>query len=176
VGATTVPIPYVGQGYGTTYFPSGVTLGTGGMMTFHGGDGASVPTFDVPVTIPGLAVVTSPLPMTDGGSALIDTSHDLSVTWTPITIGQIHFRVDDNSASVGSVATSVACTFDGSPGSGVVPQALLASLKQMVGTAATYASVTSELDGTTVVGGLTIQTQGYQTSPTTPSSFYVTLQ
>jgi hypothetical protein len=53
---------------------------TGGIMTFRGGNGTSVPTFDIPATIPGLAVITSPVPTTDGGSAVVDTSQDLSVT------------------------------------------------------------------------------------------------
>lgn len=176
VGTTTVPITYNGIGYGTVYFPSSITLGTGGTMTFRGGNGAGVPAFDVSATIPGLAVITSPVPMTDGGAAIIDTSQDLSVTWLPISIGRIQFGLDGGSSSVGGTAISVACTFDGAAGSGVVPQTLLSTLKEMSGTSPAHAGLSSELETTTVVDGLTIVTQSYQNSPTTGQDFDVTLQ
>jgi hypothetical protein len=176
VGGTTVPLTYDGAGYGAVYFPSSITLGTGGTMTFHGGNGAGVPTFDVSATIPGLAVITSPAPTTDGGAAIIDTSQDLSVAWLPIPIGQIQFGLNGGSSSIGGVAISVACTFDGASGSGVVPHTLLSSLKEMSGTNPTYAGLSSELEATTVVDGLTIVTQSYQSSPTTGRDFSVTLQ
>jgi hypothetical protein len=176
VGTTTVPLTYDGTGYGTVYFPSSIVLGTGGTMTFHGGNGAGVPTFDVSATIPGLAVITSPVPRTDGGAAIIDTSRDLSVTWSPISIGQIQFALNGGSSSTGGVAISVACTFEGASGSGTVPHTILSSLKEMSGTSPTYAGLSSELEATTVVGGLTIVTQSYQNSPTTGRDFNVTLQ
>jgi hypothetical protein len=176
VGTTTVPLTYNGIGYGAVYFPSSVTLGAGGTMTFHGGNGVHVPTFDVSATIPGLAVITSPVPTTDGGAAIIDSSEDLSVTWLPISIGQIHFGLSGGTALPGGVAISVACTFEGGSGSGVVPHKLLASLKEMSGTTPTYAGLSSELDGTTVVDGLTIVTQSYQNVPTAGRDFNVTLQ
>src|SRR5437762_229873 len=53
VGLTTVPITYTGFGYPTVYFPASITLGTGGIMKFHGGNGASVPVFDISATVPG---------------------------------------------------------------------------------------------------------------------------
>jgi hypothetical protein len=177
VGGATVPITYDGFGYPTVYFPSSVTLGTGGTMTFHGGNGANVPTFDVSVTVPGLAVITSPVPTTDGGAATIDTSQDLTVTWLPISIGQIQFQLNGGSGGSYGTAVSVACTFGGAAGSGVVSHTLLSSLKEMSGTSPTYAIVSSELEATTVVDGLTIVTQGYQTSPSAGNdSFNVTLQ
>jgi hypothetical protein len=176
VGTTTVPITYNGTGYGTVYFPSSITLGTGGTMTFHGGNGCGVPTFDVSATIPGLAVITSPVPTTDGGAAIIDTSQDLSVTWLPISIGQIQFGLSGGSGSIGGIAISVACTFEGASGSGVVPHTLLSSLKEMSGSSPTYGGLSSELEATTVVDGLTIVTQSYQNSPTTSRDFNVTLQ
>jgi hypothetical protein len=176
VGTTTVPITYNGIGYGTVYFPSSITLGAGGTMKFHGGDGAGVPTFDVSATIPGLAVLTSPIATTDGGAAIIDTSQGLPVTWLPISIGQIQFELDGGSSSVGGVATSIACTFDGASGSGVVPGALLSSLKEMSGTSAASAGLTSELQATTVVDGLTIVMQSFQQPATSGSDFSVTLE
>jgi hypothetical protein len=177
VGTTTIPLDYSGIGYPTEYFPSSVTLGTGGIMTFRGGNGTSVPTFDIPATIPGLAVITSPVPMTDGGSAIVDTSQDLSVTWLPISIGQINFELDGGSSEPGGgLAVSIACTFGGADGSGVVPHALLSSMKDMAGPTSTYASVGSELMVTTVIDGLTIVTQSYQSSPTAVRSFNVTLE
>ena len=146
-------------------------------MTFHGGNGANVPTFDVSVTVPGLAVITSPVPTTDGGAATIDTSQDLTVTWLPISIGQIQFQLNGGSGGSYGTAVSVACTFGGAAGSGVVSHTLLSSLKEMSGTSPTYAIVSSELEATTVVDGLTIVTQGYQTSPSAGNdSFNVTLQ
>lgn len=145
-------------------------------MTFRGGNGAGVPTFEVSATIPGLAVITSPVPTTDGGAATIDTSQDLAVTWLPISIGQIHFQLKGGSSLPGGVAISVACTFDGVSGAGVVPQALLSSLMAMSGTGPTYAGLSSELEATTVVDGLTIVTQSYQNSPTAGRDFNVTLQ
>jgi hypothetical protein len=176
VGSTTVPITYNGDGYGTVYFPSPIVLGTGGTMAFHGGNGANVPMFDVSATIPGLPVITSPVSTTDGGAPTIDTSQDLSVTWLPIAIGQIQFGLSGGSQSTNGTAVSIACAFEGSSGSDVVSRSLLSSFKEMSGAGATYALLTSELDATTVVDGLTIVMQSFQSSPTTGRSFSVTLQ
>jgi hypothetical protein len=65
VGTTAIPLDYKGDGYPTEYFPAAVTLAEGGIMTFQGGNGGSVPTFDISATIPGLAVITSPVPVPD---------------------------------------------------------------------------------------------------------------
>jgi hypothetical protein len=176
VGATTVPITYDGYGYGTVYFPSPTTLGTAGIMTFRGGNGIQVPRFDVSATIPGLGVLTSPAPTTDGGAPIIDTSEDLSVTWSPITLGQVHFRLTGGEWTIGGVALAVACTFDGASGVGVVSKEILSALKEMSGANATYAGLSSELDVTTFVDGLTIVVQSFQTSPATAHDFSVTLQ
>jgi hypothetical protein len=178
VGTATEPLTYDGYGYSTVDFPSSVTLGTGGIMTFHGGNGTSVPTFDISATIPGLAVITSPVPMTDGGAAIIDTSQDLTVTWMPIPIGQITFELDNGgSASLGGgLDVSVTCTFGGAAGSGVVPHTLLALIKEMSDAGPMSAGVSSGLEATTVVDGLTIVTQSYQFSPTTSRYVNVTLQ
>ena len=176
VGTTTVAIPYNGIGYPTVYFPSSVTLGTGGVMTFHGGNGAGVPMFDVPITIPRPRRHPSPVPATDGGAAIIDTSQDLTVTWLPISIGQINFGLDGGSTSIGGVEVWLTCAFDGSAGSGVVPRALLSSLKAISGTSPTYGGLGSETDTTTVVGGLTIVTQGFQQPPASGGWFAVTLE
>jgi hypothetical protein len=145
-------------------------------MTFHGGNAAGIPTFDVSATIPGLAVITSPVPTTDGGAAIIGTSEDLSVTWLPIAIGQIHFRLDVGDSLPGGIAIAVACTFEGTSGAGVVPHALLSSLKEMSASGPAYAGLSSELDATTAVDGLTITTRSYQNSMTTNRVFNVTLQ
>ena len=175
VGTTTVPLTYDGFGYPTVAFPASITLGTGGIMKFHGGDGASVPTFDVAAIIPGLPVITSPV-ATDDGTVSVDTSQDLSVTWVPISIGHISFEIYGGVPSGGDVELTVLCTFEGASGSGVVPQALLSALKAMSATIPLYAALGSELDATTVVGGLTIVTQSHQGSPTTGHSFAITLQ
>jgi hypothetical protein len=148
----------------------------GGTMRFQGGNGAGVPTFDVSATIPGLAVITSPVPTTDGGAALIDTSQDLAVTWLPISIGQIQFQLKGGSSSPGGGAISVACTFEGASGAGVVPQAFLSTLKEMSGASPTYAGLRSELDATTVANGLTIVTESFQNSQSNGRDFNVTLQ
>ena len=58
----------------------------------------------------------------------------------------------------------------------MVPHLLLSSLKTMSPTAPTYAGLSSELDATTVVNGLTITTQSYQNATTTIPDFNVTLQ
>jgi hypothetical protein len=176
VGATTVPITYDGTGYPTVYFPSSVTLGEGGTMTFRGGNQSGVPAFDVSVVIPGLAVLTSPVATPDGGVTTISTSGDLPVTWSPISIGQIQFQIEGGDNDIGGMAISIACTFDGASGSGLVPATLISSMKEMVGTTSTYAYLTSQLDATTVVDGLTIETQGYQNSSTAEHAFAVTLQ
>jgi hypothetical protein len=175
VGTTTVPLTYDRFGYPTVAFPASITLGTGGIMTFHGGDGASVPTFDVSATIPGLPVITSPV-ATDGGAVIIDTSQDLSVTWVPISIGQIDFEIYGGVPSGGNVELTVLCTFEGASGSGMVPQTLLSALKAMSATIPLSAALLSELDATTVVGGLTIVTESHQASTTTGHAFAVTLQ
>ncbi len=173
VGTTTVPITYDGSWYPTVYFPSSVTLGTGGTMTFRL---QSLPGFEVSATIPGPAIITSPVPTTPGGSAIIDTSRDLSVTWLPISIGEIDFELHQGGPGVSATAISIACTFGGAAGSGVVPQTLLSSIKEMAGSGPTYARVSSELTATTVVNGLTVVTQSYGRSPTAVSSFDVTLR
>ncbi|HEY6464256.1 MAG TPA: hypothetical protein VIY73_29010, partial [Polyangiaceae bacterium] len=116
VGATSVNIPYVAPGYPTVYFPPSVTLGTGGTMTFQGGDGVNVPVFEVSATIPGVAVLTAPAPPTAGASTPVDTSQALSVTWVPIPAGQIHFAIDGGTGLPGGIAVSLACTFDGPTG------------------------------------------------------------
>jgi hypothetical protein len=176
VGTTTVPITYDGTGYGTVYFPAPITLGTGGLMTFRGGTGGCGPTFDVSATIPGLGVITSPVAATDGGVAIIDSSQDLSVTWVPISIGQIQFTLYTASSAVGATAVSVGCTFEGASGSGVVPQTLLSTMKSMSGAVPTYAGLSSEVEATTMVGAITIETQSHQTSPDAGRDFGVTLR
>jgi hypothetical protein len=175
VGTTTLPLTYDGFGYGTVYFPSSITLGAGGTMTFLGGNGAGVPAFTVSAIIPGIAVITSPVSTTDGGSAIVDTSQDLSVTWTPISIGQVDFKLSGGDYSPGGVSISLACTFDGAIGAGVVSRTLLSSMKGMAGTSSTYASLTSSLQKTTVVEGLTIVTQSSQNTPA-DRAFNVSLQ
>jgi len=176
VGSTTVPVTYNGTGYPTVYFPSSVTLGTGGTMKFQGGGSSGVPPFDVCITIPGLAVITSPVPTTDGGTVVVDTAHDLPITWEPFAIGQFQFQLVQSTGPVNSQQVSIACAFDGASGAGVIPQALLPPLKEMSGTASTYATVRSELPGTLVVNGLTITTQGYQQSRSVLGSFNVAVQ
>jgi hypothetical protein len=174
VGTTTVTLMYTGFGYPTVDFPAAVTLGTGGVMKFQGGDGGSVPVFDVSVTIPGLPVLTSPA--TGGSAAVIDTSRDLTVTWVPISIGQIDFEIYGGVPTGGDTELTILCTFDGASGSGAVPQALLSALKAMSGTISLSGALTSELDATTLVEGLTILTSSHQLSPTTGHAFAVTLQ
>ena len=176
VGTTTVPLRYDRDSYPTVAFPASVMLGEGGIMKFHGGRSPDVPTFDVAATIPGLAVITSPVPAANGGAPIIDTSHDLSVTWAPISIGQITFRLSVMDSPIGLRELSVECTFDGVPGTGVVPQTILSSLKEMAGTSSTYASISSELQATTVAHGLTIVTMSDQESPTAGKYFEVALQ
>jgi hypothetical protein len=176
VGATTVALPYTGFGYPTQDFPSTVSLATGGTMTFHGGDGISVPMFDISAVIPGVGVITSPLPAMANAAAIIDTSQDLTVTWLPISIGQIKFALDGGSSQVGGTAVSIACTFGGASGSGVVSRTLLSAMKQMSGASQVYGGLSSELDTTTVIDGLTIETQSFQNSPTGGHDFQVTFQ
>jgi hypothetical protein len=181
VGTTIVPLTYDRVGYPTVAFPSSIALGEGGIMRFRGGNWDGVPAFDVSATIPGLAIMTSPVPTTAAGSAIVNTSQDLSVTWVPITIGQVHFQLEGvipppSPEGVGEVVISVACTFEGASGSGVVPRALLSPLKAMSGTSPTSASLRSELDTTTVVSELTVVTQSYQNSPTAGRAVNVTLQ
>jgi hypothetical protein len=176
VGTTTVPLLYDRTGYPTVAFPAPTALGTGGTMRFRGGDGAGVPTFDVSATIPDLGVMTSPGPASEGVPALLDATQDLPVTWMPISIGQIKFRIDGQVINTDSnVLNSIQCTFEGASGSAVVPQTLLAAMKAMSGTVAgpTRAGLVSELDTTTEVGGLTIVTQSFQTIADPASAFLV---
>ena len=51
-----------------------------------------------------------------------------------------------------------------------------AALKEMSGTSPGYAGLSSELDASTVVDGLTIETRSFQGSPTAPRDFNLTLQ
>jgi hypothetical protein len=176
VGSTTVPLTYAQAGYPTIGFPSPVSLGTGGTMTFRGGGACGVPAFDITATIPGHAVLASPAPTADGGAPVIDTSQDLSVTWPAISIGQAHFDLSGGSWQIGDTAITVRCTFDGSAGSGTVSHTLLSSLKTMAGTTPVYADMWSDLEVTTVVSGLTITTQSGPGSTAADRAFNVTLQ
>jgi hypothetical protein len=179
VGTTAVEIAYDGTGYPTMYFPPSVALGTGGIMRFRGGGWGDVPFFDVAATIPGVGVMTSPAAATGGGPAVVDTSQDLPVTWVPISIGQIKFQLSAylDSSSLGP-SSWIACTFDGAAGSAAVPQTLLATLKQRAGASASsvYADLSSALEATTVVDGLTIVTQSFQSSLPQIHGIEVTLQ
>ena len=58
----------------------------------------------------------------------------------------------------------------------MVPQTLLSALKAMAGTYPLTGRLTSELGVTTVFDGFTIETIGYQTSPTTGQAFNMLLQ
>ena len=78
--------------------------------------------------------------------------------------------------STGLVAITIACTFGGAAGSGVVSHSLLSSMKEMAGSNPTYAGVSSMLTATTVVDGLTILTQSYQNPPPSVRSFSVSLE
>ncbi len=176
VGTTTEPLTYDQFGYPTIGFPASIALGTGGIMTFHGGNGSSIPTFDVSATIPGVAIITSPVPTTDGGTASIDATQDLSVTWSPISIGQVHFSLSGGSSDPGGVETSITCTFAGTSGTGVVSSSLLSTLKAMSGATPTYGDLGSALDVTTVIDGLTIVTHSFQSSASADHGFEVTLQ
>jgi hypothetical protein len=179
VGTTTVPLTYDLTGYPAVALPAPAALGTGGTMRFRGGDGLSVPTFDVSATIPGLGVMSSPNPASEGVAAILDSSQDLPVTWTPISIGQIKFRLDGEVITTDSdVMNSIHCTFDGAPGSAVVPQTLLAAMTAMRGPVEepVYAALISELDATTVVDGLTIVTHSFQTTADPAGGFPVTLR
>jgi len=176
VGATSMSLTFMGGNYPGVIFPASVTLGVGGIMRFHHeATRGGAPAFDVDATIPGLAVLTSPLPATPDGGATIDTSSDLSVTWSPIPIGQIHFRLYEGATMVGASTSSIACTFDGACGAGSVARVLLSSLKQMTASS-TYAGMSPDLNVTNVINGLTILTQSYQSPATTVSDFAVTLQ
>jgi len=178
VGMTTMALSYNTIGYPTVDFPASVALGTGGVMTFHGGDGVSIPIFDISATIPAVGVITSPVPAADGGAAVIATSQDLPVTWMPISPGQIDFQLMAAAAEPGvTIADAVDCTFDGASGAGVVPETLLASLKQTAGsTLSVYASLGAHLQVTTMVEGLTIVTRSSQSDPRTVGTFAVSLQ
>lgn len=173
IGTTTLPVTYTGLSYGTAQFPQSVTLGTGDTVRFQGEDATGVPAFDVSVTVPGLAVITSPVQPSSGSDAIVSTSQDLSVTWLPISIGQVHFQME---APLGGGGITALCTFQGASGVGAVPQMLLSSMKEMAGAGAVSAALTSELDATIVVDGLTIITQSYQTSKTVSSYFSVKLE
>jgi hypothetical protein len=176
-GTTTVSLSYRDTGYPTVYFPPPVALGEGDTMTFRGeGNGAGVPPFNVSATIPGLPIITSPVPPTTDGAAIIDTSQDLTVTWMPISIGQVSFTLRGGSVDVGDVSLSVACTFEGASGAGVVPQALLSSIKQMSGASSTYGNLRPVLVVTSVVDGRTIVTESGQNSPIANHAFNVKLQ
>jgi hypothetical protein len=173
-GAKTQSMTYNGTGYPAVDFGSTVTLGEGDTMRFRGGNVENVPAFDVSATIPGLAVITSPSPVADGGATIIDTSQDLSVTWMPISIGRMNFELEAYEAF--AFEALVACAFEGTSGSGVVSRGLLSSMKNMSGTTPTYASLYSELDVTTVVDNLTIVTHSVQSTPTAGANFGVTFE
>jgi len=176
VGSTTVTLAYNGFGYGTTYFPESVTLAAGGMMTFHGGNVAGVPEFSVSATIPDLAVLTSPVPSADGAAVVIDTSEDLIVNWSPISIGQVRFHLASGGNQIGGTAVTLECSFEGTTGAAVVSRTLLSALKKNSPAGSASAGLTSELEATTVVGGLTITTISHQQPAEPTYDFNVTLE
>ena len=145
VGSTNEEIDDGEYGYPTVGFPSSVVLETGGVMTFHGDGGTTVPHFAVAATIPGLGIITSPLPSYGSAATPIDTAQDLTVTWMPISIGYIQFALGSTTGSL-EYSYSIACNYDGAAGSGAVPHTLLSSLKtmsNMTGALPVYASLGS---------------------------------
>ena len=174
VGAATETLTYNGVYYLGAAFPE--SLGTGGIMTFHGGNTAGVPEFNVSAIIPGLGVLTSPLPATDGGTVIVDTSQDLTLTWSPISIGQIRFQVYGGGYNFGNTDALLECSFEGAAGTGVISRTLLSVLKEKAPPGSTSAVLSSELDATTVVGGLTITTHSHQQPAEQVHGFSVTLE
>ena len=90
----------------------------------------------------------------------------------------LHGRCDD--ASLDAIAGHFA-RMHGNPRShaeqcAVLLLSLRSTLKEMSGASPTYAGLSSELDATTVVNGLTIVTESFQNSASTGSDFNVTLQ
>ena len=173
VGTTTVPITYGGFGYPVVDFPAPVSLAEGDTMSFRGGHGVGVPTFGVSAIIPGVPALTSPAQPSGGGSTVIDTSSDLTVTWIPFSIGEMAFQLSGEGAQTDF---TLSCSFDGSAGTGIVSQALLSSMKAQPGSSRTKAFVTSQLSVTTVVGGLTITTQSFQAAASSQQTVPVSLE
>jgi hypothetical protein len=125
--------------------------------------------------IPDLAVITSPV-STTGAAVMIDTSKDLSVTWLPISIGQVQFELAGGWPVMDALAITITCGFEAGSGAGVVSHTLLSSLKEMSGTGPTWARLSSQVEASTMIDGLTILTQGYQNSPPADPGFNVTLE
>jgi len=175
IDTVTIDLSYDRFGYPTVYFPPAIALGTGGIMTFRGGGTLGVPPFDVAVTIPGAADLTSPLPAAEGEPAAIDTSKDLSVAWLPISVGQILFNITANDDEGDRKAMHLTCKFDGAAGTGVISSALLAPMKEVSATVRSYASAGSSLEATTTIKGFSIIAHSSQSS-TSQQSFEVTLQ
>lgn len=175
VGSITEQVPYERTGYGSVDFASSVTLDAGGTMTFRGEGGADGPMFDISATIPELGLITSPKLPSGGGAAIIDTSGDLSVTWAPISTGRIDFELLGGPLG-GHDPVLLTCKFDGASGTGVVPQQLLSSMKELSGDRPAFADLASVLDVTTVVDGLVIETLSHQNSEETTRNFLVSLE
>jgi len=132
VGTTTEELTFGRRGYPQAGFDSEVTLDAGDQMEFQGEGTAQVPNFDVFVTIPDLAIITSPLPEEDAKVVTIDTTEDLSVGWEPISIGHINFRLLGGPLG-GSTPVLLDCQFEGTDGAAVVPKNLLSSMKELSG-------------------------------------------
>jgi len=176
VGGATEELVYERDRYLRPDFDPTVELETGVKVTFHGEGGSGVPMFDVSAIIPGAGIITAPAPAIEGSSyPIIDTSEDLSVTWLPISIGQISFRLLGGPLA-GNTPVILSCEFDGAAGAGVVPRKLLSLMKEQNRDRVTFGDLSAELETTTKLDGLTIRTGSYHNSADEIRDFQVTLQ
>ncbi|HYQ04050.1 MAG TPA: hypothetical protein VER96_35495 [Polyangiaceae bacterium] len=89
---------------------------------------------------------------------------------------EIRFHLEGADYQVSRTAITLECAFDGAAGAGVVSRALLSSLKEMSPTGSIDANLSSELEATTIVSGLTITTRSHQEPAMPNHNLSVTLK
>jgi hypothetical protein len=94
----------------------------------------------------------------------------------PISIGKIEYVLSTGVVSSNRLDATISCELDGSTGTGIVPQALLASMKSTAAGEVVYANMQSKVQTTTVVGDLTIETQSFQSTRGEGDDYLVTLE
>jgi hypothetical protein len=125
-GLTSVAtLSYQGASPTGSYSSSdGVQAETGATIDFVGHGGPDVPAFDLRVTMPSAGQLITPAFV---ANETIDTSVDLDLAWDPIPFGEAAFFLSTSPSP--EEAYQLACFFDGTTGSGVVPKANLAAIR-----------------------------------------------
>jgi hypothetical protein len=174
-GGDSTFLPYEGVSptgtYPTATFAAASDSDPGTAIDFSGLGAIDVPPFDVEVTMPDAATLVSPVIST---STILDTSADLTLTWSPVAEGDAIFGLAPSN-STGTTPTLL-CFFDGATGSAVVPRADLAQIKAASPRGEAQVSFFAMSRASTTAGDWTVSALAVGGDATTEQSGTVTLE